>query len=218
MGAVDLAVIALAVLLALGVRRFLLGYPPSSHPYRRLWRAEIALLRATIEAMFPARGAIPVSGSDVDAPQYIDTWFDALHATKRFQIRLLLCFFEHVTLIFWAPGAGGWRRFSSLSLKQRIEVLRAWYASELFARRIVFTALRSVLGMAYLGHPATMRFLRVAPYAFESPILDADVLYPPIGQGPEALLYGPDDRTPPSDGSPIDLDGPIHPDYSERLL
>ncbi len=37
-----------------------------------------------------------------------------------------------------APGAGGWRRFSSLSLQQRIEVLRSWYSSRLFVRRLIF--------------------------------------------------------------------------------
>lgn len=216
--AVKLAAVILAVVLVLGVRRLFWGYPRSTHDYQRLRPREIALLRAATDAMFPARGAIPVSGADVDAPRYVDAWFDLLHPTKRFQIRLLLLFFEHATLFFWAPGAGGWRRFSALSLQQRIDVLRAWYASGWFVRRLVFTALRSVLGIAYLGHPATMRHLRVAPYAFESPVLDPDVLYPPIGQGPDAVRHTPDDRTPASDGTPIDLDGPVHPDYAESPL
>jgi len=215
---VELFALVALILIALGVRRFLLGYPRSRREYRQLRAHEIALLRAATDAMFPARGAIPVSGADVDAPRYVDTWFDLLHPTKRFQVRLLLLFFEQATLFVWAPAPRGWRRFSALSLQQRIEVLRAWHASRWFVGRLVFTAFRSVLGIAYLGHPATMRYLGVAPYDFESPVLDADVLYPPIGQGPEAVPYGPGDRTPPSDGIPIDLDGPIHPDYAERPL
>jgi hypothetical protein len=216
--AVELAAVAFVALLALGVRRVFFGYPTTRRSYRRLRPREIALLRAATDAMFPARGAIPVSGADVDAPAYVDAWFDLLHPMRRFQIRLLLVFFEHATLLFWAPGARGWRRFSALSLQQRIEVLRRWYSSRFFGRRLVFTALRSVLGIVYLGHPATMRFLKVAPYDFPSPVLDADVLYPPIGQGPDAIPYRPDDRTPPSSGEPIDLDGPVHPDYAERPL
>ena len=216
--AVKLAAAILGVLLGLGLRRLLGGYPTTSRSYRHLRRREIALLRATTDAMFPARGAVPVSGADVDAPGYVDAWFDVLHPLRRFQIRLLLLFFEQVTLFFWAPGPRGWRRFSALSLQQRIEVLRGWYSSHWFARRLVFTALRSVLGIAYLGDPATMRFLRVAPYDFASPVLDADVLYPPIGQGPDEIVYGPEDRGSPADGVPIDLDGPIHPDYAERPL
>ena len=211
-------IFAAVVLLALGARRLLWGYPRSSHDYRSLKPREIALLRAATDAMFPGRGAIPVSGADVDAPRYVDAWFELLHPAKRFQIRLLLLFFEHATLFFWAPGARGWRRFSALSLQQRIEVLRAWYASGWFVRRLVFTALRSVLGITYLGHPATMRHLRVAPYAFDSPVLDPDLLYPPIGKGPDAIRYRPEDRTPPSAGVPIDLDGPVHPDYADSPL
>ena len=141
-----------------------------------------------------------------------------LHPMRRSQIRLLLFFFEHATMFFWAPGAAGWRRFSALSLQQRIEVLRRWHSSHFFARRLVFTALRSVLGIVYLAHPGTMRHLRVAPYDFPSPVLDADVLYPPIGQGPDAIPYAAEDRTPPSQGVPIDLDSPVHPDYAEQPL
>ena len=210
--------VVLAVFLALGIRRFGLGYPRPTHPYRRLRPREIAFLRACTDAMFPARGAIPVSGSDVDTPRYVDHLLDALHAGKRFQIRLLLCFFEHATLFFWSPGAAGFRRFSSLSLQQRIDVLHAWYSSSWFVRRLVFTALRSVLGLAYLGHPDTLRYLRVAPFDFASPILDADVLYPPIGAHPDAIAYAPADRTAPSDGSPIELDAPIRPDFRESPL
>ena len=214
----DLAAVVVTALLLLGVRRVLLGYPSASHEYSRLRPREIALLGTATDAMFPARGAVPVSGAEVDAPRYVDAWFELLHPKKRFQIRLLLLAFEQATLLFWAPGPRGWRRFSALSLQQRIEVLRAWHSSRWFVRRLAFTALRSGLGIAYLGHPATMRYLRVAPYDFESPVLDADVLYPPIGQGPEAVVYGPEDRTAPSDGVPIDLDSPVHPDYAERPL
>ena len=203
---------------ALVVRRFALGYAPPSREYVFLKPREIDFILAATDATFPTNPSIPVSGADVDAPRYVDRWFETLDPGKRFQIRLLLLFFEQATMFFWAPGAGGWRRFSSLSLKQRTAVLRAWYASELFARRLVATALRSILGMAYLGNPATLRFLRVAPYDFESPILEADLLYPPIGKGPEAHVYGVDDLTPPSDGTPLDLDSPVHPDYAERPL
>jgi hypothetical protein len=218
LGAVQLAAATFVVLLVLGARRVLLGYPTTSRSYRHLRRREIALLSAATDAMFPARGAIPVSGADVDAPGYVDTWFDLLHPMRRFQIRLLLLCFEQATLVFWAPGPRGWRRFSALSLQQRIAVLRSWYASRWFVRRLLFTALRSVLGIVYLGHPATMRFLGVAPYDFPSPVLDADVLYPPIGRGPEEIPYSPEDRTSPPDGEPIDLDSPVHPDYAERPL
>lgn len=207
-----------AVAVALFVRRFARGYASPSREYSYLKPREIDFILAATDATFPKRSTIPVSGADVDAPRYIDRWFETLDSGKRFQIRMLLLFFEQATLIWWAPGLRGWRRFSSLSLHQRIEVMRAWYGSRFFVRRLVFTALRAVLGMAYLGHPATMRFLRVAPYDFESPILEADLLYPPIGMDHAANPYTEDDLTPPSDGTPIDLDSPVHPDYAEPPL
>jgi len=208
----------LAVLLVLAARRALAGYPPLPPDYARLRAREAAFLRAAVDAAFPARGAIPVAGSEVDAPRYVDRWFELLHAGKRFQIRLLLFFFEHATGFFWAPGPRGWRRFSALSLAQRIEVLRAWHSSRFFARRLVFTALRSVLGLAYLDHPATLRFLRVAPYAFPTPVLDVDLVYPPIGTSIESNPLSSADLTQPSDGTPLPLDSPTHRDYEERPL
>ena len=48
--------------------------------------------------------------------------------------------------------------------------------------------------------------------------VDADVLYPPIGRGPEEIAFDPEDRTPPPDGVPLDLESPVHPDYAERPL
>lgn len=211
----------LAVLLALAVRRFAVGYPEPSSRHRQLAPREVAFLRAATDAMFPANGAVPVSGSEIDAAGYVDGWFGVLHPAKRLQIRLLLVLFEHATLLLPAPGPRGRLRFSSLSLAQRVEVLRGWYASPSFVRRTVFTALRSVLGIAYLGHPATMRHLRVAPYAFDSPVVDADLLYPPIGESTAAIAHRPEERATPVEGpasEPIALDGPPHPDYAERPL
>lgn len=213
-----LLVLLAALLIAFAVRRFAFGYPRPAHRYARLAPREIAFVRAAIDAMFPARGAIPVAGSDVDAPRYFDGLLDALHPGRRRLVRLLLCFFEQATVIWWAPSPRGWRRFSSLSLEQRIAVLEDWNDSRLFARRLVFTALRALLGMAYLGNPAVMRFLRVAPYDFPSPVLLPDLLYPPIGRDYDAIPYGPQDLTALSDGTPIPLDSPIHPDYAEEPL
>jgi len=212
-----LSILAIA-LAAAGLRRFWLGYPRPARSYACLAPREIAFVRAATEALFPVRGSLPVAGSEVDAPGYVDGWLALLRPPKRRQIRLLLCFFEHATLFFWAPGSRGWRRFTDLSLQQRTEVLAAWSASRWYSRRVVFTALRSALGLAYLGHPATMRYLRLAPFAFPSPVCEADLLYPPIGRDYDAIPYGLEDLTPPSQGRPIPLDSPVHPDYAETPL
>jgi hypothetical protein len=120
----------------------------------------------------------------------------------------MLLLVEQATIFFPAPGRGGLRRFSALDLAQREMALRGWSSSRLFQRRFVFMALRAVLTMGYLGHPAALSHLQLGPYAFDSPICEADLLYPPIGAGPEAIRYSRADLTPPSDGTPLPLDAP----------
>jgi hypothetical protein len=46
-------------------------------------------------------------------------------------------------------------------------------------------------------------------------VCEADLLYPPIGRGPEDIAYGPADLTPPGDAAPLDPDGPLHPRFAE---
>jgi hypothetical protein len=210
--------ISLAVLLI--VRRIFLGYSAPQTSGRRmsvLAPREVAFINSTAEVMFPADGAIPFSGLEADLPGYADRFLAALEPRIRWQIRALFALFEHVTLVFPAPGWTGMRRFSSLTFQQRELVLQGWSQSPWFIRQIIFTALRAVLTMGYLGHPVVMRHLRVAPYAIESPVCAADLLYPAIGGHPNHIPYTQIDLTPPSDGTPVDIDGPLHPDYQENL-
>ena len=76
---------------------------------------------------------------------------------------------------------------------------------------------RAILCMGYLAHPRVLRQLRLAPRAFETPVCEADLLYPPIGRGPEAIRYSSADLTPPSDGTPLSVEGPLHPRYAEKI-
>jgi hypothetical protein len=72
--------------------------------------------------------------------------------------------------------------------------------------------------MGYLGHPRAMRAVNLAPYQLPTPICEADLLYPRIGAHPDSLQLTRADLTPPSDGTPLCLDGPLHPDYAESPL
>ena len=198
--------------------RIFLGYPRPAAGLAILAPREARFLDAVADATFPAGGAIPLAGLDAGLPRYVDRWLAALAARQRLLIRALLFLMEQATLVFPAPGRGGFGRFSSLTLDQRESVLRAWAESSLFARRLVFMSLRAILTMGYLGHPTAMRHLRLAPYAFESPILQADVLYPPIGQASQNNPVSAKDVTPPSDGTPLDLSGPVHARYAEKPL
>ncbi|MCP5044921.1 MAG: hypothetical protein GY944_28165 [bacterium] len=206
--------IVLFLVTILVLRRTFAGYPKPERSHDVLAPREVALVASTAEVMFPEDGAIPFSGRDADIPCYADRFLLAIEPGVRWQIRALFALFEHVTLFFPAPGWRGWRRFSSLTLEQRELVLQGWSQSRSFARQIVFTALRAVLTMGYLGHPEVMRHLRVAPYDFESPIAEADLLYPKVGEHPDTISYSESDLTAPSDGTPIDIEGPLHPRYA----
>jgi hypothetical protein len=207
--------IVLAAGAAAGVRRIFGGYPPAGARYRHLSRREVAFLHAAGDATFPRGGAIAASGSDADVAGYTDRWLAVSQARIRTLMRSLFFLVEHATLVFPAPGWGGWRRFSSLSHAQRILALDGWRTSRHFARRAVFIALRAILTMGYFAHPPVLRQLRLAPLAIQTPVCEADLLYPPVGRPHDAIRYTPADLTPPSDGTPVDLDGPLHPAWSE---
>jgi hypothetical protein len=208
--------VLLAGLVVAALVRVFAGYPRGGARHRNVSRREVAFLNAAGDAIFPRGGAIPASASDADVAGYTDRWLAASRPRIRVLLHLLFFLMEHATLVFPAPGWGGWRRFTALSPEQRIAVLDGWRSSRHFPRRLVFTSLRAVLTMAWFAHPPVMRQLRVAPLAIRTPVCEADLLYPPIGRPPDAIRFTPADLTPPSDGTPLDLDGPLHPAWAER--
>ena len=192
--------------------RLFLGYPRSHEGLRVLAPREAVFLDAAAEALFPPGSDLPLSGGQADLPGYVDRWLVAVPSRQRVLIRLLIMLVEQATLFFPAPGWGV-RRFSSLRPDQREAVLEAWQSSSLAPRRLVFTALRAVITMGYLGHPKVLAHVGLAPYAIESPVLPADLLYPRVGEHPSTIPYTEADLTPPSSGVPLAIDGPRHPDY-----
>ncbi len=205
--------ILLALFAAYAVWRLFLGYPKPRTSHRLLARREAAFLDAAAEATFPPGGAIPLSGRDADLPGYAEGFLLSLPGRLRLQVRAMFMLFVQATIFFPARGPGGRRRFSALSPAQRIEALESWSQSRFFPRRLAFTALRAVLTMGYLGHPVAMRSVGLAPYDFASPVCEADLLYPRIGAHPDTIRLTEADLWK-SDGTPLDLDGPIHPDYA----
>ena len=130
---------------------------PATRRSRQLSARELALVRAAAEGAFPPGGAIPISGTEAGIPAHVDRYLAALPARNRVLIRLLFVLIEHATLIFKAPGWDGFRRFSSLSLEQRMAVLEAWAYSPIQTRRLVFQGLRAVLTMGYFASPPVLR-------------------------------------------------------------
>lgn len=205
----------LAFVIAYGTWRLFLGYPRPRESYRLLAAREVAFLDSAVAAVFPPGGAIPLAGADAGISRYADGFLASLPPHLRLQVRAMLMLFEQATIFFPAPGPRGWRRFSALSPDQQVAVLTGWSGSRLFLRRIAFTALRAVLTMGYLAHPSAMRAVNLAPFAVDSPVCEADLLYPSIGAHPDEIALTSADLTAPSDGTPLRLDGPLHPDFAE---
>jgi hypothetical protein len=209
--------VVLIVAAAYAVYRLALGYPRPIERYQSLMRGEAEFLANAADALFPPGGAIHYSGVEADLPGYTDRLVAASHPRIRLAMHGLFFLVEHATLFFPAPGGGGRRRFSSLGRVQQVGALEGWEHSRFYLRRVVFTSLRSILTLAYFAHPPVLRQLRLAPLAIDTPICEADLLYPPIGGKPEAIRYQRADLTPiPDPGIPLDLDGPIHPPYADN--
>jgi len=209
-----LAWLLLVAALGCGVARVFAGYPRPERSYAVLTLREAALLGAVGSAAFPAGAGLPPAGDELDLTGYTDRWLTLVPPRMRLMVRLLLFLVEHGTVIWPAPRPRGWRRFTSLSAEQQAAVLESWRTSRLYPRRVVFMSLRAILTMGYLAHPRVLRELGLAPRDFDTPVCEADLLYPPIGRGPEAIRRSSADLTPPSDGTPLGLEAPLHPRYA----
>lgn len=211
-----LAWLCLVAAVLYAFHRFWRGYPPPPSEFRHLARHEVAFVDAAADAIFPAGGAVPPSGRDAQIPAYVDAYVASVPPRTRLLMRLLFFLVEHVTFFLPAPGRGGRARFSSLTPEQRVAILNAWGRSRFSARRLVFTSLRAILTLGYFAHPAVLRHLSLAPLDVVSPVVEADLLYPRVGRDPSSITLSRADLSPPGDGTPIDLRGPLHPAFREQ--
>lgn len=207
----------IAFLVALSVvvyRRGYSGYRTAPAGLARLHSGEAAFIESAAEVLFPAGGGLALSGVDADLPHYIDRHLDALPRMQRFQIRLLFAVVEHLTLVLPGDEPGGRRRFSSLSAASRIALLErlAEHPNGLF--RLIFLALRSVLVLGYLGHPANLHGLGLSPFEIEPAVSDAELLFPRIGGLVSSIAFKAEDRTDPTNLPPLEPNGRRHRAYA----
>lgn len=188
--------LALLLLLAWGGVRLFGGYPAPDRTPLCLRRGEWATLEAAGETLFPAGGPVPPSGREAGVAAYVDRLVAASQPRQRLLIRLLLFLVEHATLLFPAPGLSGWRRFSSLDAGQREAVVASWQKSRLFPRRLVFTTLRAICTLGYLSDPSVQRALRVDPPEIETPVVEADLWIPRVGESRSTIALSREDLTP----------------------
>jgi len=209
----------LLVLLAAGLavfvpRRALAGYPSAPAGLAILHRGEAAFVQSVAEVLFPGGGAMPISGAEAQLAHSIDRHLAALPRAQRVQIRLLFFAVEHATLFMSGDEPGGRRRYSSLSAAARVSFLERLSNHRQGLFRLLFTALRSVFVLGYLGHPGNLHGLGLAPFEIEPVVSDAELLFPRVGALPSSIPHAPDDRTDPASRGPLDPHGPRHRAYA----
>ena len=212
-----LLIIAVLSALAFVVhRRGFAGYKRAPAGLAVLNQGEAAFVESVAEVMFPPSAGLAMSGLDAGLPHYIDRHLAALPRSKRMQIRLLFAVVEHVTLFVPGDEPEGHARFSSLSAAARIDLLRRLANHQQGQLRLVVTALRSVFVLGYLGHPANLTSIGLAPFEIEPVVSEAELLFPRIGGLPSSIPYEASEQ---SDASveplpPLDPNGARHPAYS----
>lgn len=208
----------LAAAAAWAVRRFASGYPAPPVATRALSAREWATVAAAADATFPPGGDIPPSGTDAEVPLHVDHFVGAQQASTRLLMRLLFVLVEHATLLFPASGAGGRRRFSSLSPAQRVEVLDGWRTSGLYPRRLVFQSLRAIIGMGYFADLEVMRLLGLLPRRIPRRVCEADLLWGRIGEPSASSRFTAADALPPAPVEPLGPHGEPDLDYATGKL
>jgi hypothetical protein len=208
---------AIALLAALSVavyRRAYSGYRRAPAGLARLNRGEAAFIDAVAEVLFPASAGLTLSGIDAQLPLYIDRHLDALPRTQRLQIRLLFLVVEHLTLVLPGHEPGGRRRYSSLTAASRVAFLENLSRHPNSLLRLLFTALRSVFVLGYLGHPANLHGLGLSPMEIEPAVSDAELLFPRVGGLVSSIGFEEKDRTDPLLHGPLDPNGKRHRAYA----
>ncbi|WP_233561459.1 hypothetical protein [Sorangium cellulosum] len=154
---VILLVVALAALAlaAVGLAR---RARASGAPARALSVKERAIVAACADALFPAGGPIPLSGTEAGLVEYVEHYVARTPRPLRPYLRLLLHVVELSPCVFGPRRA----RFTRLPPPDRIAVLASMAQSCIYLRRVTFLSLRTMLSMGYLANEKVARAIGVA--------------------------------------------------------
>ena len=112
--------------------------------------AELLLLEALCEVWFPA-GVFPIDGLEAGVPRAVDRVVEEiLDDIPRAGFRYVLRVLEWGTVARWG------RRFTELSVDERIVVLDRWSDADVVPRRAAVDAVKAVLAIPYFRHPSVV--------------------------------------------------------------
>ena len=144
-----LVLLAAAAATAAVVRGVMLGYPPGPLAGSMLSAKEQAIIGTCADAMLPAGGSLPLSGTQAGVVAHFDAMVRGVPPPTRSLVRLLLYFVEHGPWLF-----GMRARLTRQSPDARVHTLRSWSRSPFYLLRISFMSLRTLLTMAYVANAA----------------------------------------------------------------
>ncbi|KYF57203.1 gluconate 2-dehydrogenase subunit 3 family protein [Sorangium sp. So ce854] len=130
----------------------------SGAPARVLSAKERAIVAACADALFPAGGPIPLSGTEAGLVEYVERYVARTPRPLRPYMRLLFLFVELSPWVFGPRRA----RFTRLPQPDRIAVLASMSQSCIYLRRVTFLSLRTMLSMGYLANEKVARAIGVA--------------------------------------------------------
>lgn len=142
------------------------GAPPAPG-YSVFTEAEIRVLDAIAEALFPLEGAIPVTPTQAGTARRVDRLLAATGPVDRNGFRALLQVLEHeVGLGRRRPGPP----LSEAPLDERIRRLEVWDQCESYPLRTLYQGVRTLLVMAYMADPEVQRHLGMPAPSSTSPV------------------------------------------------
>jgi hypothetical protein len=115
-----------------------------------LSKADTATIRALAMCFLPRGGGIEHDAVDAGVLPFIDNWFAKLRPFEVLRIRALFGLFEYYIAI---ENLSPFARFSRAEREDQIVYLSTWENSSIYARRLAFQGVRSIITLAYDQHP-----------------------------------------------------------------
>jgi hypothetical protein len=113
---------------------------------RSLTEDEETITRALIEALLPSGGEMPAANPAIILPR-LDAWLSKTDPEGRFLFRAMLHVIEDQSILLRL------KRFSKLSLEERMEEVRAWERTPIYPKRMAFSTVKLFIGLQYFEQP-----------------------------------------------------------------
>lgn len=120
---------------------------------------ETRIVAAIAQTIFPPDRSGITDAIDAGVVEYVDRFIGQLQPWERLQVRAMFQLFEYgIAVEKLRPSL----RFTNATPKERDDYLRAWMQSRIYARKMAFNALRSVITLAYLASPRVAEEIKLS--------------------------------------------------------